>query len=173
MNVATALISDLQANGINLSVAGEKLKIDAPKGKLSPEFTEQLRLHKAQIISQLSAPKAINLQVKMNELIARGIFFHPMAAKFRIENAHLATATDFEFLRTYSTGILCILQQGLLAKWIFNDAPTFLGDFRHEVAERELLMTLEEGKEIPNEIHERAVIEVTKSWFADIFKERL
>ena len=120
---------------------------------------------------QLSG-EPINLRQKLNLLIARGISFHLTADKFQIENARLAAAEDFEFLRNYSSGVLCVLQQALLTKEIFNTDPTLLEDYKVEILERELLLT-DSAEEIPSAVHEAVVIQVTKEWFTRNFAEYL
>ena len=47
------LVKNLQSSGVKISFNGESLKIDAPKGKLTPEVKELLRVHKTEIIRQL------------------------------------------------------------------------------------------------------------------------
>ena len=114
----------------------------------------------------------INLRHKLNTLTNRGISFTVTPGNFALENAQLATAEDLRFLTSHASGILCVLQQGLLTKEIFKPYPPFLDDFKTEIAEREILMSGDKD-EISNEIHEQAIREVTKSWFADTFKDLL
>jgi hypothetical protein len=52
MNAAT-LLSDLRGRGIRLSVSGERLSVDAPKGSVTPDLRNMLKEHKADLIRLL------------------------------------------------------------------------------------------------------------------------
>ena len=114
-------------------------------------------------------PKFINV---LNEFIERGTVFDVNINAYFVKNDEMLSNFDRRFLIQYADKVLCILQQALLTKEIFNPEPILLKDYRFEISEREILMS-GNAEEIPNEIHEKAVIEVTKSWFAAIFKEYL
>lgn len=43
------LLAELEQRGVKLTVAGDKLRYDAPAGALTPELKEALRQHKAEI----------------------------------------------------------------------------------------------------------------------------
>ncbi len=51
---AAQLISELAALGVELTVDGEKLKVNAPKGAITPALAGQIRQHKSAILSYLS-----------------------------------------------------------------------------------------------------------------------
>jgi hypothetical protein len=50
---ASGLLSDLQARGVRLQVSGERLRIEAPSGVLTPELREILAAHKAELLGIL------------------------------------------------------------------------------------------------------------------------
>ena len=50
---ASALLTDLRSRGISLSVSGERLSIDAPKGTVTPDLLAALVEHKADLIRLL------------------------------------------------------------------------------------------------------------------------
>ncbi len=52
---ASALISDARQRGIRLGVSGDRLRVEAPVGTLTPELRAALAQHKTQIIDALSA----------------------------------------------------------------------------------------------------------------------
>ena len=51
------IISDLQSAGAKISVDGDKIKLKAAKGTLSPVVIETIKKHKAEIISILQLQK--------------------------------------------------------------------------------------------------------------------
>ena len=50
---ARALLADLVTRDIRLSVAGDKLRVNAPKGRLTPELRLTLTHHKAELLPLL------------------------------------------------------------------------------------------------------------------------
>jgi len=51
-----ALLADLESRGIRLTATGpDRLHVDAPKGVLTPDLLDRLRLHKAALLSILAA----------------------------------------------------------------------------------------------------------------------
>lgn len=174
------LINTLSADGVELSVNNRKLKIDAPRGVLSAEDKELLRVHKAEIIRRLSQPveepKALlprlTLQQRINNFIARGVSFAVGNDNFEIATgAESLTSFHSDYLVLNAREILCHLQQMLLCKEIFDHEPTLLEDFKTAITEREGFAT--EGNKLPREVYEEAVMDVTKFWYTDIFKEEL
>ena len=175
------LITTLSAGGVEISVSNGKLKIDAPRGVLSAEDKELLRVHKAEIIRKLSQPaekpKAAvpktTLQQRINSFVNRGISFAVKTDTFEIAaGAEKLTKNDIDYLTVNAKGILCHLQQMLLCKEIFNHEPTILKDFEAAIIEREGFIT-EKGQKLSLEAHEEAVMNITKFWYADIFKEEI
>jgi hypothetical protein len=175
------LISTLSADGVELSVNNGKLKIDAPRGVLSAEDKELLRVHKAEIIRKLSQtaekPKVVatktTIQQRINNFIARGISFAVNADNFEIaKGAENLTKKDTDYLVSNAEGVLCHLQQMLLCKEIFDHEPALLEDFKTEVTEREGIVA-DGNQTLPREVREEIVMEVIKIWYADIFKEEL
>ena len=51
--IASILLSDLEARGIHLSIAGDQLHLDAPIGSLTPELRATLAAHKADLFAHL------------------------------------------------------------------------------------------------------------------------
>src|SRR3954452_14770165 len=51
---ASALLADLRRRGIQLSVAGERLSVDAPKGSVTPDLRNELTEHKSDLIRLLT-----------------------------------------------------------------------------------------------------------------------
>jgi tubulysin polyketide synthase-like protein len=52
---ASTLLADLRARGIKLSVSGERLNVDAPRGAVTPDLRTALVEHKADLIRLLGA----------------------------------------------------------------------------------------------------------------------
>ncbi len=55
MSMAELLV-ELRSRGVELTAMGERLRIDAPKGVLTPEIRETLARHKAEILALLESP---------------------------------------------------------------------------------------------------------------------
>ena len=55
---ATTLLTDLRNRGIRLSVAGERLSVDAPKGAMTADLRAALVEHKAGLLRLLNAQDA-------------------------------------------------------------------------------------------------------------------
>jgi hypothetical protein len=53
---ATALLSDLRARGVRLEPQGDKLRVVAPKGVLTPDLRATLAEHKGELLAALQAP---------------------------------------------------------------------------------------------------------------------
>ena len=47
------LLADLQTRGIRVTVAGERLRVDAPRGALTADLRAKLTANKSQILAQL------------------------------------------------------------------------------------------------------------------------
>lgn len=58
MNRSPELLGELQNRGIRLSVDGDQLRINAPKGALSPELVARIRQEKTALIAMLGHPRA-------------------------------------------------------------------------------------------------------------------
>lgn len=54
MTTTTALVADLARAGVKLSLAGENLRVAAPKGQLSPELRDRIAQHKPELVEWLS-----------------------------------------------------------------------------------------------------------------------
>jgi hypothetical protein len=50
-----SLLADLQAKGVHFQVVGDTLRVDAPKGVLTPELRQALYQHKVEILVYLKA----------------------------------------------------------------------------------------------------------------------
>ncbi len=53
---ATSLISDLRARGVFLAAIGDRLRVDAPVGVVSPDLRAALAQHKPELVRLLSRP---------------------------------------------------------------------------------------------------------------------
>lgn len=53
---ATALLSDLRARGLRLEPQGDKLRVVAPKGVLTPELAAVVAEHKWELMAALQEP---------------------------------------------------------------------------------------------------------------------
>ena len=53
---AQELLTDLQSKGIQITADGDRLKIKAPRGTVTPELRERLAAHKPDILAALSMP---------------------------------------------------------------------------------------------------------------------
>lgn len=56
MNVAE-LITELEARGVMIEAAGDRLRVDAPKGAVTLELREALAACKAEVLAILNAPE--------------------------------------------------------------------------------------------------------------------
>ncbi|WP_201387976.1 DNA polymerase [Ktedonobacter sp. SOSP1-85] len=66
------LLQGLQDQGIAVTLAGDRLKIEAPrKGMITPELCEQLAQRKAELIAHLSAPPITDLPATPNGSICQ------------------------------------------------------------------------------------------------------
>lgn len=54
-----ALLADLAIRGISLRLKGERLRV-RPKSKLTPELTQRIRQHKAELIQALRHQQAVD-----------------------------------------------------------------------------------------------------------------
>ena len=86
MNAVLEVMQNCEAFGVKISVSGEKLKIDAPKG-LPDSIKESLRQHKADIIRKLARDgetvNAPSLTAKISRMISEGVKFDISAADFQ------------------------------------------------------------------------------------------
>ena len=53
---AAELITELEARGVLIEAAGDRLRVDAPKGAITPELREALAACKAGVLAILNAP---------------------------------------------------------------------------------------------------------------------
>ncbi len=58
---AAALLSDLRRRGVKLSAEGDQLRYRAPRGTLRPADLEALRIHKLELLAELSQARAEDL----------------------------------------------------------------------------------------------------------------
>jgi TubC N-terminal docking domain len=54
---ATKLITELEARGVLIEATGGRLRVDAPKGAITPELCEALAACKAEVLAILNAPE--------------------------------------------------------------------------------------------------------------------
>jgi len=54
--VAAALLLELRTRGIVVEPVGERLRLEAPEGALTPALLDQVRHHKAELLELLRAP---------------------------------------------------------------------------------------------------------------------
>lgn len=57
-----SFLEELRSRGMRISASGENLRVNAPKGTLTPEVKQLLRIHKAEIIRHLAQSKPLNAQ---------------------------------------------------------------------------------------------------------------
>ena len=53
---ATALLAALRTKGVHLTIAGEHVAVDAPKGVLTDDVRQTIRQHKQELLALLSQP---------------------------------------------------------------------------------------------------------------------
>ena len=53
---ADQLLGELRARGVVLEAAGDRLRVDAPRGAITPELREALTAHKAEVLALLAVP---------------------------------------------------------------------------------------------------------------------
>ena len=53
------LLSEVKTLGLRLSIVGDKLRVEGPKGKVTPELRDELALHKVEIIVALKADDVV------------------------------------------------------------------------------------------------------------------
>jgi hypothetical protein len=53
---ATVLLDELRTKGMHLTIAGEHLAVDAPKGVLTDDVRQAIRQHKAALLALLAQP---------------------------------------------------------------------------------------------------------------------
>lgn len=63
-----ALLEDLQAKDICLKVVDDKLWIDAPKGKLTPDLRDVLQRHKSDLVAYLRGTPTTAMKAPLAEL---------------------------------------------------------------------------------------------------------
>jgi len=56
------LLTDLQSRGVTITAEGDRLKIKAPKGTITPELRERLTASKSDIIAALQMPSRPELE---------------------------------------------------------------------------------------------------------------
>jgi len=54
---AAELITELEASGVMIEAAGDRLRVDAPKGAVTLELREALAACKAEVLAILNAPE--------------------------------------------------------------------------------------------------------------------
>ena len=139
MSNVLELVQSCQGAGVKISVAGEKLKIDAPR-KLSQEMKEALREHKSAIIRLLTKPAIFKPHEILSRMIARGITFDVADDGFEICGEALCTDDEKRFLESNRPSILCHLQFGLLNKYLFTSSPDRLSEFLFDIEERKAIL---------------------------------
>ena len=53
---AAELITELEARGVLIEVTGDRLRVDAPKGAITPELRAALTARKAEVLAILNTP---------------------------------------------------------------------------------------------------------------------
>ena len=69
MTTADALLADLRRLDIRLSVNGDKLHLDAPRGALTPELHDEVRRHKPEILEALRQAPEEGIVVTVEDLL--------------------------------------------------------------------------------------------------------
>lgn len=59
---AQEILTDLQSRGVEITADGDKLRIRAPRGTITPEFRERLAASKPDIIAALAMPARPELE---------------------------------------------------------------------------------------------------------------
>jgi len=135
--------------------------------------TTIVKFNPAVTVEADGAARTFSLADCINQMIKSSISFDVSADSFQLSGEiSAATKEDIEFLTANASVILCHLRQMLLTRDIFNHEPRLLEDFKTEVKEREALAAIN-PEDISTVVHTQAVIETTKSWFADIYREFL
>lgn len=84
---AASLLTELQAAGVRFIPSGfDRLRVDAPRGVITPEFRDALRQHKLEIITILKADPNKIRQTDGVELL---YIFHERAAIIEIDGGIL------------------------------------------------------------------------------------
>ena len=83
---ASAILENLKSCDVKIRVIGaNRLQVDAPKNKLSPEQREQLRLYKAQIINELSPRCPVcTCKAEVEQSEALQVTFCPLGCPFLV-----------------------------------------------------------------------------------------
>jgi hypothetical protein len=106
---AAALLADLRQLGVILTVKGDSLQVDAPRGALTDELRTEIRAHKAELIRQLQ------LEADGRDILAaladRGITVR-LGADGRpvVRPAHLVDEADRALLAAHREAVLAALK---------------------------------------------------------------
>ena len=187
MNETLELIEKCERSGVRISIRGQNLQVDAPKG-LPDSMKEALRQHKADIISALTRKmktaisfqktatgikfqntefeikthnlrfETLTLTTCLNVMIAAGVKFEVSADNFQTFGA---SERETAFLRDNRAAVLCTLHQSLLMKYLPLDHVV---RFTDEINERAAILSDGANGEPPFEI----VTEVCREWFMDM-----
>ena len=57
---ATALLDELRTKGVHLTIEGEHVAVDAPKGALTDDLRQAIRQHKAALLALLAQPMPVH-----------------------------------------------------------------------------------------------------------------
>jgi hypothetical protein len=82
---AAALLADLRKRGASIAAVGDRLRIEAPAGTVTPEMREVLTRHKAALLAMLSRGAGDS---ELCEHVAND----PDLADWYTENSHLRCA---------------------------------------------------------------------------------
>jgi pyochelin synthetase len=82
---AAALLAELRNRGAALAVVGDKLRVEAPVGTITPEIREALARHKATLLAMLSSDSEL----------CEHVAYDPELAEWYRENPHLTCARCF------------------------------------------------------------------------------
>lgn len=102
MTSTVALIDELRGRGVELAVAGERLRWRAPKGAMTASLVDALRQHKAELLQHLAAPKvASGWDPETRRLIEWFLSTPPPSEPFELERAVFISHPDryWDYLR--------------------------------------------------------------------------
>jgi hypothetical protein len=72
MTTIPAMLSDLRRRNVNVSVVGDRLRLDAPAGAITPDMRAWASRHKAEIFALLSGGQGTTHVTEITEITQRG-----------------------------------------------------------------------------------------------------
>lgn len=85
---AAALLADLRKRGAALAIVGDRLRVEAQVGTITPEIREALAKHKAALLAMLSSEPD-------DSELCEHVAHDPELADWYAENPHLTCARCF------------------------------------------------------------------------------